>query len=339
MTDHAAAPALCITPIAGVVRYANGPEELRIGDVRFVSWETLATTWATRGFHADPTTLLRERNVVDLEPMDVVAVAPISGPAKDAVDVTTQAVGRAFKLLLACNPAWGPGGKHTRPIVGMQSKRRFGFVYGEGGVEPFHAAIAGRSFGPVHEIKFDGFWTNNQKAGFYDELNDLLASEKEVSSEWREQLLDATGLLGHARLATTTWEAFLFAMIGVERLLRKDRKERWRENVERRILTLFSWLSPPELRRYDDGIVLLYELRNVVAHAGRVESVRHRHAALADEMLFNLLLVAYKHLDEVKSLDDLARRGALVKAQVANGERPTALPNASAMIAAFDSED
>jgi hypothetical protein len=339
MANRDARSTLCITPIAGVVRYANGPEKLAIGDVRFLSWETLKATWGDQGFREDPTAFLREHDLDDLEPIDVVAVVPIEGSVKESVDIAWQTAVRAFQLLLACNPAWGPGGKHTRPIVGMRSKRGFGFVYGEDGSEPFDHAILGRSIGPgTHEIRFDGFWNSNRPVGFYDELNKLIASTTVVTPEWREQILDATGLLGHARLATTSWEAFLFSMIGLERLLKKSPKEIWRESVEPRLTALFSWLGSGSFLRYRDGIGPLYKLRNVVAHMGRVDAVRQRHAKLADEILFNLLLVAYKHLGEVKNLDDLAKRGALMEEQIARGERPTALPKACAVISAIDPE-
>jgi len=338
VTDRPAEISLCITPIAGVVRYPDGPEELRIGDVRFLSWQTLSTTWISCGFHSDPAPLLRERHL-DLEAMEVVALLRVDGKAHSAVERVRERVERAFKLLLACNSPWGPGGKHSRPVVGLQSKRRFGFAFAEDGAEPHRYSISGHSLGPIHEIKFDGFWRKNREAGFYNELNVLLSSETTIKPEWKAQLLEATSLLGHSRLATSPWEAFLFSMIGMERLLKKDSKERWRDSVEQRMNALFSWLRPELRDRYSDGIVELYQLRNRVAHAGRTEAVRPRHAALADEMLFNLLLMGYRHFDEAKSLDELAQHGERIKAQVENGERQTALPNAAAIISAFDDKD
>jgi hypothetical protein len=338
MTDCLAETSLCITPIAGVVRYHDGPEELQIGDVRFLSWQTLSMTWASCGFHSSPVLILKEHHL-DLEVMEVVALLRVDGKAHVAVEGVRERVERAFKLLLACNSPWGPGGKHSRPVVGLQSKRRFGFAFAEDGTEPHRYSISGHSLGPIHEIKFDGFWPKNCEAGFYNELNVLLSSETLIAPEWKVQLLEATNLLGHSRLATSPWEAFLFSMIGMERLLKKGPKERWCDSVEERMNALFSWLRPELRERYSGGIVKLYELRNRVAHAGRIEAVRPRHAALADEMLFNLLLMGYKHFDEAKSLDELAQRGERIKTQVENGERQTALPNAAAIISAFDDKD
>lgn len=104
----------------------------------------------------------------------------------------------------------------------------------------------------------------------------------------------------------------------------------------RRIKALFSWLRPELRPRYSEGIVELYRLRNRVAHAGRIEAVSRRHVALADELLFNLLLMAYRHFDVAKTLEELAQCGERAKAQTANSEKPTALPHATAIISAFD---
>jgi len=319
---------MCITPIAGIVRFADGPEMLSIGPVRFVSWGSLSTNWAELGFIENPQAQASEGWFEDMDVMDVVAVSPSTLPPREAVDHAISSVTHALKLLLACNCSWGPGGTPKRPLVGMTTTHRTGFVYSQDTGDS-RWSVSGRSTGPIQEIKFDGFWNGNQKAGFYNELNLLNSPTTRAPLTWINRLLNVTATLGHARLATTEWEAFLFSMIGIERLLKSSRKT-WSESVPPRLQDAFAWLrSKPG---YEEKVQGLYTLRNAVAHEGRVNDVSRRDVEIADEILFNLLLLAYKHLDEAKDIAQLVSRGK--KQGMQKGKRPKnpALPNAIAVL-------
>lgn len=243
----------------------------------------------------------------------------------------TEIVSKALTMLMSCNPAWGPGARHHPPVPGAMTKRTPGFVYVEESTRSDRPWVRGTSEGPIHAISLDGFWKANHVRGFFNELNQLLSGQTTVEEDWKRRLLDTVVLLGHARLARTPWEAFLFAVIGMERLLKKKSSEKWGIGVAPSIRSLFSWLHGGKGDWYVKEIEALRKLRNKVAHEGLIASVTPRSAKIADEVLFNLLLLSFKHLSEVKSLGDLIQRGSAVEKQTASGEKQTALPNASAI--------
>ncbi len=325
-----------IVPIAGMVGFRDGPGQVLIGDVCFVTCYQLSEGWSNFGFPGDPVDYLRGSPYqMDLEDVDVVGVFESSLSAKEALDVAIGAVRHSLKLLLSCNSAWGRGSKRWRPVLpGVNVGRLLGFVSSIELSEGGKSWVRGTSEGPLHEVQLDGFWAENSKAGFYYELADLLSDHLLVEGDWRDRLLDAASLLGHSRMAATPWEAFLIAMVGMERLLKSERNG-WSEQVGGNIRSLFSWLRGGKGEWYVDELYKLYSLRNAMVHEGRVADITPRNAHIADEVLFNLLLVSFKHLDSVKSLADLIERGRVMEDQVAKGEKPTALPNAT-VIHAFD---
>jgi hypothetical protein len=332
----ASAKTLCIFPIAGMVGYANGPRWVAIGDVTFVSWATLSSAWRELGFPSDPAAhLCGEPYQIKIDLSDVVGVISHPTPATEAVNALIDRVLVALKMLLACNSPWGPGGQRHGLVAGAVTRRATGFVYAQDVTTNGQPLVKVMSIGPSHTVRLDGFWKKNKEAGYYNELNDLLSGAALVEDDWKARLLDSAELLGHSRLASTPWEAFLFSMIGMERLLKSGASQKWRDGVANNVEALFSWLSSGKGEQYVNDIRDLYALRNKVAHLGRVSDVSPRSAKIADEVLFNLLLVSFKHLKEVKSLDELTKRGLSVAKQVANGEKQTALPNAVAIYGAF----
>jgi hypothetical protein len=317
-----------VVPIAGMVGYGNGPQRVEVGDVIFTPWNNLEADWNSLGFNSDPVERLRQPPFAfDLEPTDVVGVVK-SQTSLDG-DETRGRLLSALRLLIACNPAWAPNAKRNPPLPGLIPGRSTGFIYSENIGSADGYRVEGSFVGPLHEVRLDGFWESNQKSGFLEEMRRVLSGEAFMDDDWRGRLLDATSLLGHSRLARTDWESFLFSMIGMERLLKKS-GQAWNDGVGQGVENLFSWLSDGRGRWYSEEIRKLYKLRNLVVHEGAIASVQPKSAKIADEVLFNLLLIGYKHLDEVRSLDNLIERARRVASEIADGVAPTGLPNAMA---------
>lgn len=322
----------CMIPIGGMVGYKDGPQVVDVGPVCFITASKLAEEWDTRGFQLDPVEYLREPYLCDLEASDIVAVVTESGSAAETDKAAVlQKIQKALWCLLACNSAWGPGARRHPVMPGIMRGSMHGFFYSEGQPPSERRYVSCNAIGPSHEIRLDGFWEANREAGFYEEMNRLVGGQVEVEEGWRVRLLEATELLGRARMSREPWEAFLFAMVGMERLLKPSARDGWKSSVKRPIEALFSWLKGGKGDWYAEQVEKLYTLRNQVVHEGRISVVTSRTAKIADEVLFNLLLASFKHLAEMRNLDDLIKRGQLVSEQVARGEKQTALPNAVAI--------
>lgn len=322
----------CIVPIAGIVGYRDGPPRVHMGEVTFIAWEKLSADWSELGFVRNPVVHLGDDPYrIDLDPCDVVGVVRTPLPREEAMAGATEIVAKALTMLMSCNPAWGPGARHHPPVPGAMTKRTLGFVYVEESTRRDRPWVCGTSNGPMRAICLDGFWKANHVRGFFNELNQLLSGQTTVEEDWKRRLLDTAALLGRSRMAGAPWEAFLFAMIGIERLLKKKSGQLWNIGVAPNIRSLFSWLHNGRGAWYVQEIEKLYSLRNKVAHEGLIADVTPRSAKIADEALFNLLLLSFKHLVEVKSLNALIERGRIVEQQSARGEKQDALPNASAI--------
>jgi hypothetical protein len=325
-------PSNSIVPISGMNGYRDGPGHVQIGKVRFATCYHISEQWHELGFHADPIAHVRSEPFnMELDDTDVLAIVPSLGSAKDAAISAPEEVLDPLRFLLACNPAWGRRkGAKLRPLLpGLNVSKLHGFVFTEELRNRWPHWVAGTSARPLHEVRLDGFWYANSRAGYYWELQDLLCERTTVTTDWGIRLTEAALLLGHSRMTAAPWQAFLTAMIGVERLL-KSYGTSWTKQVGGGIRSLFSWLKGKG-QWYADEMLALYRLRNAVVHEGQVTQVSPRSAHVVDEVLFNLLLVSFKHLDCVRSLEELLERARAAECQVARGEKPTALPNAQAI--------
>lgn len=316
---------ICLYPIGGMVGYSDGPDVVGMGGVRFSRSQIVSRDWKELGFIEDPVAAIREPGGTEDGDCNVFAIVTLDGGEQDPSAAASRHGDKALRHLLSCNPAWTR--KHNRrPLVpGASVVKLLGFKY----VQNLSAMSGGRttwtSSGPLHEIRFDGFWWANSKSGFYSELDSLL--KKSPRSPWEESLVSVSELLGAARLAATPWESFFHSMVGIERLLKK-RNEEWRKRIPPALQTLFGWLSMNRGDWYAQELEKLYKLRNQLVHQGQALAIEESHAALADEVLYNCLSLGLKHVNQVGSLKGLLKEAALATDQKRTGLAPTALPNA-----------
>lgn len=143
----------------------------------------------------------------------------------------------------------------------------------------------------ISKYCFGKDWQLDKKYHFLPCLIKLLNKSGE-RSRWVSVLRHAAILAGKSTFSRDIPTAFLFNMIGIEKLL-KRRGEEYMEFVPRRINDLLGWMlgkdDTESFSQIQGDIKKLYDLRNKFVHDGDVSEIKVAHLIISDMFLCNLL--------------------------------------------------
>jgi len=144
---------------------------------------------------------------------------------------------------------------------------------------------------PVRHYVLGQRWKELTRSHFFPSLLKILNKEINVNSNWRLDLKKAAILAGRSVLSKEIPLSFLYNMIAIETILKKQ-GESYEKVVPERLNFIFGWLYNDKPRGYEiikNRISHLYSLRNKFVHDGQMLNVEIEDLLETDYILSNLL--------------------------------------------------
>jgi len=161
---------------------------------------------------------------------------------------------------------------------------------------------------PIKKYEFGKEWKKYKQFHFLPSLIDLLNRKIKANKKWIVTLRNAAIMAGKSIFSEDIALAFLFNMIGIERLL-KRKNEKYMDVMPKRLNDFLGWvLGKDEKKSYNiikKQVERLYYLRNKFVHEGETSEIKITDLLLSDYYLFNLLqnfCRLYKVFSDKKSI-------------------------------------
>jgi len=164
---------------------------------------------------------------------------------------------------------------------------------------------------PVREYLFKKEWKGFKKVHFMAKYIDILngGKTKKLARSWTNCLKKAAILAGKSVFSKEISMAFLFNMIAIEILLKKQ-GEKYMDVMPKRINDLFGWIYEDDERAIKSVHKVaerLYKLRNNFVHSAEENSIRVDDLIETDVILSNLLYNFCQLITRFKSQDEIIR--------------------------------
>lgn len=218
------------------------------------------------------------------------------------------------------------------------SKRRYGaypLIKGEphsGVVEEFvHSTddhrhrFSGQVVGKIDNLRLDGLWKNFHKQGFFFRLLQVLNGEIKVSRNWRNIIERAAILIGQSLCSTDVPQSFLWNMIALELLL-TEQNDKYADELSKRAEAFLGWVGFWETNHYAEKIANVYKKRCALVHEGKRDEIEVADLLFTDDLLFNLLVNLFRHINLFTSRKDVIDFSRRVEAEHILGVRPKVRP-------------
>jgi hypothetical protein len=290
-------------PIAGMSFHKGGPKQLRFGRCRFVPSSMLKG----RGAIARLISGARIRDKLspamldDFLRFDTYICCQQSGTKDFALQKAEEDASRAIYLMYGSS-AKGRSRHHQAHATLLTSKSALLKMHLAISATQGAFSFGGKVAGPIAPFSVDAFTRANQGIEFTVELDRILTSSSGVNPKWRAALLQSTEMLGRARCSSEPWNALLLTVIGLESILVPNTFSKIADRLSERTETCFCWLREPI--NFSKQVTELYNKRNAIAHRANLSSVNDGDVILADTLLYNVLLNAFKNLARWPSQED-----------------------------------
>ena len=166
---------------------------------------------------------------------------------------------------------------------------------------------------PVRNYTLGRRWKELTRSHFFPSLLKMLNKDIEVDSNWRGDMRKAAVLAGKSVLSQDISLSFLYNMIAIETILKKQH-ESYEKVMPERLNFIFGWLHKDHPKGYEDiktKISHLYSLRNKLVHDGQMVNIGIADLIESDYILSNLLsnfCRLTKYFSDKEMVIDLCKR-------------------------------
>lgn len=140
----------------------------------------------------------------------------------------------------------------------------------------------------VDTLSLNARWRTFAKDAFFEDLLKILRSEIKVSRSWRQDLRNASILVGQSQCTTDLPMAFLRNMIALELLVTKQ-EESVSEALPSRGEAFLGWVAQWTSSAYPQRIKDAYQKRCLLVHQGKRDAITIEDVYFTDDLILNLL--------------------------------------------------
>jgi len=303
---------LFIVPIRGLLLTKEVNNELKVGNVLFVSKERLPRIRKRLGIPLvisklgkigidNPESL--ERRINDFfKSSKTFAITHFSGTPKNNEIQNIRKIEKAINLVPFSKLGYST--RNFKQKIEIKSSDKI--LYNEKIYIDKNNKRLSINFNSLHTIplELNSTWKKFQRRFFYFQLLKIVNGEQKIKRKWKNTLISTANLIGKSINSHDIPEAFLRNVIAMEMLL-VNQNEKIKEKLIERSAYLLEWYKDWSENKLPEKIEALYKKRCDFVHDGDTENISKEDLIFSDDLLFNLINNIFRNIDKIDSKGSL----------------------------------
>jgi hypothetical protein len=303
---------LLITPISGLLLTEHVRNELKIGNVRFVTGSKLPRIRKRLGiltpiselqnFGIQTPRSIKNKVREFFSSSKTYAITFFSGTQLENEQDCIRRIEEAINIVSFSNLGFATRNFNSKISIKTSDQVGFNQIIILDKVQK-QFSLEYDALHPV-PIELNNYWRKYQSHHYFLQLIDIINDKEKIKSKWKNLLTSVARMVGKGLNSHDIPESFLKNVIALEMLL-VNQSERIEDKLIERSGYFLDWSEHWVQDDIENRIRQVYGKRCKYVHDGEVQGITKQDLIFTDDLLFNIFNNILRNIDKIQSKGDL----------------------------------